>query len=74
MKLGDVEGYDLLTPQQQTILERTYKLHSQAHGLDYKPLYAVEKIKRVQWDKQEKTVNVYYQHEWYHYTSDGCWY
>lgn len=69
-----IKGFSKLTEEQKSLFLRVHKSHMKAFGTENKKKYAIEKIKKIVWDKEEHTVNVYYKDVWWHYDSRGCWY
>lgn len=68
-----VKGFSKLTSEQQQFFMKMHQRHMKAMGTDNQKKYALVNVKKVAWDKEEKTVNVYYEDAWWHYSTGG-WY
>lgn len=68
-----IKGFSKLTVEQQQFFIRMHHSHMKAMGTDNQKKYSAKNIKKVAWDKEENTVNVYYQDIWWHYGRQG-WY
>ncbi|WP_338709212.1 hypothetical protein [Paenibacillus amylolyticus] len=74
-KYENVPGYSLLTEEQKQLLKETNRRHQRAWESEKKKAeHSVEQMKKVEWDRQEKCLKVYYEKDWYHYSLDGSWY
>lgn len=71
---NSVKGYDLLTEEQQDLLRKVYEKHMMAFGTEARKKYTTDKIVKVKWDTEDKTVNIYFSDIWWHYAKDGTWY
>lgn len=69
-----IKGFSKLTETQQQLFLRVHEKHLKAMGTDNQRKYALENVKKVAWDREEQTVNVYYEDTWWHYDKRGCWY
>lgn len=66
-----IKGIEKLTKEQEDLMKKTNKLHTEIVGLDYKE--GMEIIET--WVDENNTVCVRLKNkEWYHYTKDGTWY
>lgn len=52
----------------------THVRHLKAMGTENQKNYCLSKVKNVEWDENEQTINVYYEDIWWHYDQDGNWY
>lgn len=69
-----VKGFKKLTPEQQYLFIKTYKVHNSIQGLDYKEDWTP---KSVQWvaDIRCSYLKVVFRNgEWLHYLPNGTWY
>jgi hypothetical protein len=66
-----IKGIEKLTKEQEDLMKKTNKFHTEIVGLDYKD--GMEIIET--WIDENNTVCVRLKNgEWYHYTKDGTWY
>lgn len=63
-----------LTKEQAEMFLNTHEKHMKAFGTENQKKYALENVRSVKWDEESKTVNVYYDDIWWHYTKNGEWY
>lgn len=65
-----IEGFESLSPDQQTHLLEVHRDHVAANGTDRKPGMQIEKT----WLDERGTVCARLKNgEWYHYYADGTW-
>lgn len=69
-----VPGAFALTEGQRTLLISVYKSHLLGMGTIKRQSYMPGHLKKVAWDQEDKTVNVYFDNDWWHYTDDHRWY
>lgn len=70
-----VKGIENWPKVWQDAFWKTYHKHIAAMGEEMRRDYTVKKIKEVKYDKENKTMNVYYKNGmWWHYTVNGTWY
>lgn len=74
MSFENVKGFNNLTKNQKELLERVYKKHLRQMWEEDRGLYAIEKIKKVEWDNEENTVNIFFEDTWWHYNQNDTWY
>jgi len=70
--MNHVKGYDKLTKNQQELLIRVHKAHLSAMGSEMRKKHTSEHITKVEWNKHDKVLNVFYDNnEWYQYYDRG---
>lgn len=68
-----IKGFNKLTPKQKELFEQTYANHFFHMGKTLKEMHTVDKIKEVKHNKEEKCIEVYFDHEWYKYYPNKTW-
>ena len=63
-----------LSPPVKELLLRVHAKHTATMGTSAKELHSLENIIKVVVNPEERCLEVYYKHEWYHYTTNGTWY
>lgn len=70
-----IAGYENLTDTQRKIFVNVHKRHLSAMGEVERAKRTLDKVKKLKWNAQDQTVEVYYTDgEWWHYSSKGDWY
>lgn len=72
--VSHVKGYFSLTEAQTNLFLTVYKKHLSAMGTVMRQNFMPQKINEVKYGDTEKTVNVYFESDWFHYASDNTWY
>lgn len=72
--VSHVDGYFSLTEEQRNLFLTVYKKHLSGMGTVMRQNFMPQQIKEVKYDDTEKTVNVYFESDWFHYASDNTWY
>lgn len=73
---NEVDGFTLLTKEQQTLFISTYKRHNSGVGHEYKEDFTPVKV---EWVKEKPDLYSYLKvtlqnGDWLHYTQKGEWY
>lgn len=61
-----------LSPKVKELLLYVHEKHTSTMDQENKDKHSLENIKKVVVEKY--CLKVYYEHEWYHYTTQGTWY
>lgn len=69
-----VKGISKLTKDQAKLFQSMHKKHLSAMGTEMQKKYSLENLKKVVWDNSENCLKVYYDDNWWHYDSRGCWF
>lgn len=73
-ELVSVPGWSKLTEKQQELFLRVYNAHLATMGPENKSNHSLQNIKKIEWNRNEVCLHVYYRSgEWWHY-SNGTWY
>ncbi|MEN2466714.1 hypothetical protein [Ornithinibacillus sp. JPR2-1] len=64
-----------LTDEEYQILLDVYSKHNRSMGLEKRKDYTLSHIVKVERNREEKCLEVYYVNgDWWHYAADGTWY
>lgn len=73
-QMKQVDGYESLNPEQQNILESTYRFHLEAMGEHVRVRYNLERIREVRWNSREQCVEIFFMNgDWWHYLNNTWW-
>lgn len=63
-----------LSPELKSLLLKVHARHIATMGQSEKEKHSLDKIKKVKVNGSKNCLEVYYEHDWYHYTKNGTWY
>lgn len=64
-----------LTDGEYQLFLQVYANHNRSMGLEKRKNYTLSDIVKIEKNKEEKCLNVFYKNgDWWHYSAEGTWY